>query len=84
MDDYGSLEVVVRNREGVVFSGNVFAVSSVNDVGPFDILSGHANFICTIKDKIVIHKTKHEKQEIVVESGILRVKDNKIEAYLGI
>lgn len=84
MDTANTLKVIVRNTEGIVFEGEVFAVSSINQIGPFDILPGHANFICTIRDKVTIHKTVKENKEITVENGILRVKDNKVEIYLGI
>lgn len=81
MDD---LEAIIRDREEILFQGKVFAISSTNDVGPFDVLSGHANFISTIKEKLVIHKTKNEKQEMSIDGGVLRVKENKVEIYLGI
>ncbi len=79
-----TIQALIRNKNGIVFEGNVFAVSSTNDVGPFDILPGHANFICIIKNKLIIHHSKIKKEEMDVDSGILRVKDNKIEIYLGI
>lgn len=75
---------IIRNREEVLFEGNVFAVSSVNDIGAFDILPDHANFICTIKENVSIHHTKDRKQEFKIESGVLRAKENKVEVYIGI
>lgn len=78
------LSVIVRKREGKVFEGNVFAVSSTNEIGPFDVLPDHANFICTIRDKVTIHKTESQKEEMSIDTGILRVKENKVEVYIGI
>jgi len=78
------ISAVVRNREGIVFEGPVFAVSSINEIGPFDILSDHANFVCTIKDNLIIHQAEDKKQEIKIDTGILSVKANKIEVYIGI
>lgn len=78
------VDVVVRKREGLVFTGRVFAVSSVNEVGNFDILPEHANFICTIKDLLTIHHTKEKKEELKIDSGVLRAKGNLIEVYIGI
>lgn len=79
-----AISVIVRNREGIVFEGSVFAVSSINEIGPFDVLFNHANFVCTIKDNLIIHQTKDKKQEIKIDTGILSAKANKIEVYLGV
>jgi len=78
------IDVVVRKREGVVFTGRVFAVSSLNEVGNFDVLPNHANFICTIKDLLTIHHTKERKEELKIDSGVLRAKGNLVEVYIGI
>ena len=79
-----TVEVVVRRREGVAFSGRVFAVSSTNEIGNFDVLPNHANFISTIRDLLTIHHTKTRQQDFKVESGVLRAKGNLIEVYIGI
>jgi len=78
------INVIVRKREGVEFEGEVFAISSINEIGPFDILQDHANFICTIKDNLTIHHTEAKKQDIKLENGVLRAKGNKIEVFVGI
>lgn len=44
----------------------------------------HSNFVTTIQEKIAIHLTGGSKKEINIENGVLRVKENKIEVYLGI
>lgn len=79
-----AVDVVVRNRDGTVFTGHVFAVSSVNEIGNFDILPQHANFICTVKDSLTIHHNKEKKQELKIDNGVLRAKANLIEVYIGI
>lgn len=79
-----AVDVIVRKREGLAFSGRVFAVSSLNEIGNFDVLPNHANFICTIKDLLTIHHTKEKKEELKIDSGVLRAKANLIEVYIGI
>ena len=81
---FDAIDVVVRKREGLVYTGHVFAVTSINKIGVFDILPGHANFICTISDYLTIHTTREKSQEIKIDSGILRAKGNLVEVYLGI
>lgn len=78
------IKLIVRRRDGVEFEGEVYAVSAINDIGPFDILSNHANFVANIKDKITIHKDKNNKKEIQITTGIISAKENLVEIFLGI
>ena len=77
------LTVVVRNKDKVLYSGQAYAVTSLNDQGPFDILAGHENFISLIKTNLTIHTTPTEKKEIQIENGILRVYRDKVYAYVN-
>lgn len=79
-----SLKVVVRKREGVEFEGEVYAISSINEIGTFDVLLDHANFVTKIKEKIVIHHNLSKREEILISTGILHAKENLIEIFLGI
>lgn len=79
-----NIKVTVRGRSELIFDGEVYALSSVNEIGPFDILPEHANFVCTIEKSLTIHHTKNKKQEMKIDSGILRVKENIVEVFLGI
>lgn len=78
------LLTVIRDRNTLLFQGEVEAISSFNDKGPFDILPRHANFISIIKKHVIIHLAKEEEKRIELGSGILKVRDNNVEIYLGI
>lgn len=78
------LNLHVRAPEKIIFEGESRAVSSVNQDGPFDILSSHENFITIIQDYLVIYDASNQKQEIPVEKGVIRVRDNIVEVYLGV
>lgn len=78
------LDLVIRNKSGVVYNDTVEAVSSINDKGIFDILPEHQNFISSIKEHVVIHKKINENQEMKIENGIIRVYRNKVNIYIGI
>ncbi len=67
-----------------MYEGDVKAITSHNDKGPFDVLAQHANFISLIKDSLTIHKTDGTKQDMKVDSGIIKVENNQMEIYLGI
>lgn len=74
----------VRNREEVIYDGEVDSLTSVNEAGKFDILRKHANFISLIKDYIIIRDLKGTKREIKIGQGIMKILDNKVNIYLGI
>lgn len=76
-----ALNVVVRNKEKILFNGQAQAVSSVNDKGPFDILNQHENFIALVKNKIVVHVNSTEKKEFQIQNGIIRACNDKISVY---
>ncbi len=79
-----TLVTTIRDRAGVVFEGPVEALSSYNDTGPFDVLSLHANFISIIHNAVVLHLKGNVEQTISLETGVMRVHENKVEVYLGI
>ncbi len=79
-----SIHVMVRNRRQVLFEDDVKAVTSRNDTGLFDVLPEHSNFISVIKEKILLHKKSGEQYEIVVQNGIMKVKNNTVRCYIDL
>lgn len=78
------LILTVKNRDGVIFSGEVASITSYNDKGKFDILPEHANFISLIKTTMIIRLKNGQQQEMVIENGVMRVLADKVDIYLGI
>lgn len=78
------INLTVRTRDRIVYSGSVKSFSSVNDTGKFDVLPQHANFISLIKDELVIRDDKGKVEKIPLSGGILRVERNVAEVFLGI
>lgn len=76
------LAVTVSSREGMLFEGAASSVSSVNDRGPFDILPQHQNFISIIRQGIIIRAG--DTREISLKTGVLKVRENRVEVYVGI
>ena len=79
-----NISLSITNRQGVLFSDAVKAVSSYNEKGPFDILSEHENFISLIYQKIVVHKLDNKTEEFKIDNGVLRVYKNNVNIYIGI
>lgn len=66
------------------FEGKAIAVSSQNQLGRFDILPGHANFITFIFKEISIQLNSKEKISFQFERGILEVSENEVNVFLGL
>lgn len=77
------LTVVIRNKDKVLYSGQAYAVTAVNDRGTFDVLAEHESFISLIKDKVAVHTTPKEKKEIQIKNGIIRVYKDKVYIYVN-
>lgn len=69
---------------GRPFKGEAEAVSSQNQLGKFDILPQHTNFITLIFDNLTIHTPDKEKISYKFKRGVLEVSDNKVNIFLGV
>lgn len=76
------LKVSVVDQSGVVVSREVKAVKGINEIGPFSILTDHAQFICLCTGTIeLIGGTAKKREEITVGHGVLHCKDNTVTVY---
>jgi len=66
------------------FEGEAIAVSSKNQLGNFDILPGHTNFITFIFKELTIHLDKKKKISFQFERGILEVSEDNVNIFLGL
>ena len=78
------LTVLIRGRDTVHYGGKASAISSKNNKGPLDILPRHTHFISLIQDGVTIHKTDGSTQKINFVNAVLKVKDDKVEIYIGL
>ena len=58
------------------------AISSENKTGKFDILPGHANFICVIYNNLVLYTPEKKKRIYAFEKGIVQVSENNVKLFL--
>ena len=66
------------------YRGPAVALSSVNKIGKFDILSEHTNFISLIFKKLTIHLKEKKQVDYEFKRGVLEVSDNLVKVFLGI
>lgn len=84
MVKFKSFKLKVRDSQKIIFEGEVDRISSFNEVGPFDVYPMHANFISIIRQGLSIYKNKEKIQEIKLERGVLKVKQDVAKVFLGI
>ena len=84
MKGIAPLEIMIRDRNSTLFQGSADSVSSFNNKGPFDILSQHESFISLIKNSVLIRISEKQEKRIELTSGVLKVRNNKVEIYVGI
>ena len=81
-DEY--LDLIIRDREKIIFDGKVKSVSSFNEKGRFDVLPQHANFISIINRQVMYTNLANEEKGLGVTTGIIKVDANKANVFLGI
>ncbi|OGH18231.1 MAG: hypothetical protein A2868_01845 [Candidatus Levybacteria bacterium RIFCSPHIGHO2_01_FULL_40_15b] len=78
-----TIQVVIKNKDGVLFEGVGKALTSINEKGIFDVLPLHENFISVVRDFIRIYKTDGKSQDVKIATGVLRVTQNRVNVYVG-
>lgn len=78
------LRVLVKNRKEILVQEDALAITSYNELGIFDILPKHENFISLITKAIVIHKTDGSKVPMVISKGLMKVFENNVSIFLDI
>jgi len=77
------IHVIIKDKTRIYYEGDIFALSSYNEKGLFDILPFHENFISLIRDKIILHD-KGTQKEMKINNGLLKTNGNKVSVYLGV
>ncbi len=59
-------------------------VQATNKSGPFDVLEGHANFLCLLLPGTMRIQTLSKVTELDIQKGILQVVDGTTYVFLNI
>lgn len=78
------ISLTVRTREKVLFEGEVKTISSTNEIGVFDVLSQHANFVSVIKEYLTIAKPSGEERTFQTKTGLLKIWENEANVFLDV
>lgn len=79
-----TIHVTIHDLNKTTYEGDATAVSSINEMGPFDILAQHENFISIIKTFVRVHQLDGKKVDFKIDSGVLKNHENQISIFLGV
>lgn len=68
----------------VYFEGEAYSVSAVNDVGPFDILPRHHNFLCMLVPCMLAIETPKGRQTIKISRALMHVKADRVVVFVDV
>lgn len=69
----------------VYFEGDAYSVSAVNDVGPFDILPRHHNFLCMLVPcSLRVHPVEGEVKTIKIHRALMHVKADRVVVFVDV
>jgi F0F1-type ATP synthase epsilon subunit len=79
-----TLSVIVRKKDGIIYRGEVKSISSTNELGAFDILPMHTNFVSIIREYLDIIDLANRHFKVKLNRGVLHAKENKVRVYLEV
>jgi len=68
----------------VYYDGEAYSVSAVNDVGPFDVLPHHHNFLCILASSNLILETPDGQKVIKVSRALLHVRAERVVVFMDV
>ena len=84
MADHPLIKLKIRDTENIIYEGEVDRISSFNEVGRFDVLTMHANFISILHKKISLYQRNHMFKELDIEQAVMKVKNDQVHIFLGV
>lgn len=77
------MTLVIQTPEGVVWQGEVSAISAKNKDGPFTIWPDHANFITPLHaEPVEVTYPDGTTQTYTYEEAVLFLQDNLVKLYV--
>lgn len=80
----GKMHIKVYAPFRVYFDGEAESISAINDTGPFDILSGHHNFMTLLNPCDIIVRTERGEEKVTIQRGIMHVKADQVVVFLDV
>lgn len=68
----------------VYFEGEAYSISAVNDVGPFDILPRHHNFLCMLVPCVLSIQTAEGEKTVKIHRALMHVKADRVVVFVDV
>ena len=68
----------------VFYEGDAYSVSAINDVGPFDILPHHRNFMCMLVPCNLVIQTPNGQKDVKVSRALMHVKSDRVVVFMDV
>lgn len=78
------MEVKVYAPFRVYYEGTGFSVSAVNEVGPFDILPQHRNFLCMLVPCDIKIDTPEGEKIVPINKALMHVKADRVVIFVDV
>lgn len=83
--DKKKLKVKIYAPFKIYYEGDALSVSAVNDVGPFDILPKHRNFLCMLVPcDIVVQTLDGHKKTIKINRALMYVEADRVAVFVDV
>lgn len=68
----------------VYYEGDAYSVSATNEVGPFDILPRHRNFICRLLPGTLAIQTPDGPKLVTLSRALMHVKADRVVVFVDV
>lgn len=68
----------------VYFEGDAYSVSAVNDIGPFDVLPHHHNFLCMLVPCTLSIETPSGQKTVKIHRALMHVKADRVVVFVDV
>ena len=81
--DYLPFRVVITDKQSVLFDQQVWALTSQNAAGEFDILAEHVSFVTHITGPIKLLMPDKSEKSFTAKAGFIHVHEQVAKIYIS-
>ncbi len=79
-----SMDIKVYAPFKVYFEGKGYSISAVNEIGPFDVLPRHHNFLCMLLPCDLVVKTLIDTKTIKISRALMHVNAERVTVFIDV
>lgn len=79
-----TMQVKVFAPFQVFYEGDAYSLTAVNEVGPFDILPRHRNFLCMLVPCNLMIQTPDGQKDVKIDRALMHVKADRVVVFMDV